>query len=80
MAGSVRIDREGPLAWLVFDHEARLHYRGPIDDQYGINYRLAEPRVRYVDDERGDLSRIASLVTRMSAPLSFSLYRIRSIG
>lgn len=33
----------------LLDREGCLRYRGPIDDQYGINLRLPAPRVRYLE-------------------------------
>jgi len=33
----------------LLDREGVLRYRGPIDDQYGINYRLEAPRVHHLD-------------------------------
>lgn len=34
----------------LLDREGRLRYRGPIDDQYGINLRLPEPRNHLLND------------------------------
>lgn len=34
----------------LLDREGRLRYRGPIDDQYGINLRLPEPRHHLLKD------------------------------
>jgi peroxiredoxin len=34
----------------LLDREAKLRYRGPIDDQYGINLRLPEPRHHLLSD------------------------------
>jgi len=34
----------------LLDRELRVRYRGAVDDQYGIGYRLAEPRRRYLAD------------------------------
>jgi peroxiredoxin len=34
----------------LIDREGRLRYRGPINDQYGINLRLEAPREHYLDD------------------------------
>ena len=34
----------------LLDREAKLRYRGPIDDQYGINLRLPKPRHHLLSD------------------------------
>jgi len=34
----------------LLDREAKLRYRGPIDDQYGINLRLPKPRHHLLKD------------------------------
>ncbi|MGE0710564.1 MAG: redoxin domain-containing protein [Planctomycetota bacterium] len=34
----------------LLDREGRLRYRGPLDDQFGINYRLEAPRRAYLGD------------------------------
>lgn len=34
----------------LLDREAKLRYRGPIDDQYGINLRLPAPRHHLLND------------------------------
>ena len=34
----------------LLDREAKLRYRGPIDDQYGINLRLPQPRHHLLSD------------------------------
>jgi peroxiredoxin len=33
----------------LLDSQGHLRYRGPIDDQFGIGYRLAKPRTRHLD-------------------------------